>query len=66
MRPVKDKENFEFKQVKFRLKIDIVSHPARTGEFIYVCVCVCVRERETVSEKVWIDGQIYIYIFPFF
>ena len=41
-----NRENFEFKPAKHRLKIDLVSHPARAEMFvniyIYMCVCVCV------------------------
>ena len=30
--PVKQEENFEFKYIKFRLKIDLVTHSTRTKE----------------------------------
>ena len=38
---VKEKENIEFKPVKLRLKIDLVSYPARVEGFgKYVCIYI--------------------------
>ena len=48
---VSEKENREFKPVKLRLKIDLVSYPARAEGlvniyiylyiYLYMCVCLC-------------------------
>ena len=40
---VQEKENSEFKPVKLRLKIDLVSYPGRAeglGKYVYVCVSI--------------------------
>ena len=53
---VKEKENSEFRPVKLRLKIDLVSYPARAEglvNMIYImCVCVCL----------WLCVSEYIYV----
>ena len=66
---VKEKENSELKPVKLRLKIDLVSYPARAEGlvniyiYIYVCVCVCVC---SISHSLSLSLYIYIYIYILF
>ena len=55
---VKEKENSEFKTVKLRLKIDLVSYPARAeglDKYVYIYIYIRVR--------VYIYMYIHIYFF---
>ena len=43
-------ENFEFKSVKFHLKIDLVSHPASVNGLVYILVH---SQKENQQNTLW-------------
>ena len=62
---VNRKENSEFNLVKLCLKIDLVSHPARTEGLVYIYIYIKrererERERERKRERDYIEFQYHL------
>ena len=54
--PVLEKENFEFKPAKIRLKIDLVLHTARSDGLVYIYIYI----RKLIAINIVIWSYVYL------